>query len=105
MDFLGVEGQYEVFEFGDGSKGWIPIVSKELKPKINDKFSTYSDAESMYRRYANVHGFDVRLNAKMINNDGVIQAGLFAAKRVILGINHLILYRLGHVRGVIGIPM
>ncbi|KAJ9545236.1 hypothetical protein OSB04_024943 [Centaurea solstitialis] len=63
----------EVVEFDDGTMGWIPIVPDGVKPFVNMKFANYSDAEEMYRQYADFGGFDVRLNTRKINNVGLIQ--------------------------------
>ena len=79
--FVGEESRSFFVEFEDGSKGWIPIVSDEVKPKFKDTFSSYTDAESMYRSYADQAGFDVRLNARKINKDGNIQTRWFVCSR------------------------
>ncbi|XP_052626901.1 protein FAR1-RELATED SEQUENCE 5-like [Lactuca sativa] len=44
-----------------GSSYWIPVVSDNIKPKINSIFDSYTSALSMYYNYASLAGFDVRL--------------------------------------------
>ncbi|KAI3747801.1 hypothetical protein L6452_10461 [Arctium lappa] len=65
--------EVDLLESPDGAKFFIPKVDDDLKPKINDKFTSVKEAESMYRRYAEKSGFDVRLDAKKTNKYGDIQ--------------------------------
>ncbi|XP_023753803.1 uncharacterized protein LOC111902173 [Lactuca sativa] len=44
-----------------GSSYWIPVVSDNIKPKINSIFDSYTATLSMYYNYSSLAGFDVRL--------------------------------------------
>ncbi|KAI3720290.1 hypothetical protein L6452_21205 [Arctium lappa] len=78
-------GDYDVevdlLESPDGAKFFIPKVDDDLKPKINDKFTSVKEAESMCRRYAEKSGFDVRLDAKKTNKYGDIQTRWFVCSK------------------------
>ena len=81
MLFLGHEFQCQFVEFENGDKGWIPIVADDFKPKVNGWFGSYSEVESMYTLYADRAGFDVRLKAKKLNKDGIIQIRWFVCSK------------------------
>ncbi|KAL7606378.1 hypothetical protein Lser_V15G16982 [Lactuca serriola] len=44
-----------------GSSYWIPVVSDNIKPKINSIFDSYTATLSMYYNYSSLAGFDVKL--------------------------------------------
>nr|KAJ0215417.1 hypothetical protein LSAT_V11C300113070 [Lactuca sativa] len=60
-----------------GSSYWIPVVSDQIKPKINSNFDSYRAPLSMYYNYASVAGFDVGLGPiRTIESDIITQRQL-----------------------------
>ncbi|XP_021996712.1 protein FAR1-RELATED SEQUENCE 5-like [Helianthus annuus] len=53
----------------DGTKFWKPLVSPEYTPTFGMVFDTWSDAENMYKSYAERSGFSVRLGALKRNGN------------------------------------
>nr|KAJ0200280.1 hypothetical protein LSAT_V11C600333110 [Lactuca sativa] len=54
-----------------GSSYWIPVVSENIKPKINSIFDSYTTTLSMYYNYASLAGFDVRLGPFRTTESGI----------------------------------
>ncbi|XP_052621065.1 protein FAR1-RELATED SEQUENCE 5-like [Lactuca sativa] len=54
-----------------GSSYWIPVVSDNIKPKINSIFDSYTTTLSMYYNYASLAGFDVRLGPFRTTESGI----------------------------------
>lgn len=56
-----------------GSKFWIPNVDLDLKPRIGTFFQSCQQAISMYERYAEKAGFDVRLSTTVNGKYGIVK--------------------------------
>ncbi|KAJ9543978.1 hypothetical protein OSB04_023685 [Centaurea solstitialis] len=57
---------------GIGSKYWIPNVNVEFIPRINSFFKSYQEAISIYERYADQGGFDVRLSTTVYGKNNIV---------------------------------
>ncbi|KAI3718485.1 hypothetical protein L6452_19359 [Arctium lappa] len=52
--------EVDFLESSDGAKYFIPKVDDDIKPKINDKFTSVKEAESMYRRLVQLELTDIK---------------------------------------------
>ncbi|KAJ9543979.1 hypothetical protein OSB04_023686 [Centaurea solstitialis] len=79
-DFISDEDKVHIIQFQcskfvyspQGSKYWIPNVNVEFIPRINSFFKSYQEAISIYERYADQGGFDVRLSTTVYGKNNIV---------------------------------
>ncbi|XP_024965434.1 protein FAR1-RELATED SEQUENCE 5-like [Cynara cardunculus var. scolymus] len=64
-----------------GTKLWIPKVDGNICPTVGEFFSSVDSIENMYRKYADVVGFDIRLASKKMNSLGGVQTRYFVCSK------------------------
>ncbi|XP_024989264.1 protein FAR1-RELATED SEQUENCE 5-like [Cynara cardunculus var. scolymus] len=64
-----------------GHELWIPKVDGNICPKVGEFFSSVDSVENMYRKYADVAGFDIRLASKKMNSLGGVQTRFFVCSK------------------------
>ncbi|KVI01530.1 FAR1 DNA binding domain-containing protein [Cynara cardunculus var. scolymus] len=64
-----------------GTNWYTPVVEEVIKPIIGSVYLSLDVAESIYQKYAETAGFEVRRSTQKINPDGVIQNKYFVCSR------------------------
>ncbi|XP_024968737.1 protein FAR1-RELATED SEQUENCE 5-like [Cynara cardunculus var. scolymus] len=64
-----------------GTNWYTPVVEEVIKPVIGYVYPSLDVAESIYQKYAESAGFEVRRSTQKINPDGVIQNKYFVCSR------------------------
>ncbi|XP_024995856.1 protein FAR1-RELATED SEQUENCE 5-like [Cynara cardunculus var. scolymus] len=64
-----------------GTKLWISKVDSNICPKVGELFSSVDFVENMYRKYADVVGFDIRSSRNKMNSLGGVQTRYFVCSK------------------------